>query len=43
MSIIEIVKKVWWVLLDRCEYCGGVLNIWDYKKSWCTRCGKENG
>jgi hypothetical protein len=32
--------KLWWFLCDRCEECGGELDIWDAKHDTCTQCGR---
>ena len=40
--VFEKFKRWWWLLLERCEYCGGKLEEWDYKKATCVRCGKKN-
>lgn len=47
MSIVNIgmtalVKKIYWLLLDRCTECGGELEIWDIKKAFCSECKTRN-
>jgi len=42
MKILNILKSFYWFLSDRCEYCGGDLNIWDYKRAYCKECGRKN-
>lgn len=40
--MIKWLKTFFWIFRDRCEFCGGRLNIYSDKKSWCLDCGKDN-
>jgi hypothetical protein len=39
--IMDKLRRFWWILTDRCEYCGGSLWDWDHRKSFCQNCKKE--
>ncbi len=41
-KMLERLRTFWWILNDRCEYCGGELHLWSYKKAECTVCKKLN-
>lgn len=40
--MINLIKKWFYILSDRCEYCGSELNIWSAKKAYCKKCNKLN-
>jgi len=31
--MLKFIKKWFWIIQDRCEFCGGEFDIWDYKKA----------
>jgi hypothetical protein len=41
MKIIQIIKKVFWVITGRCHYCGGKTEMWDLEHEYCLVCGKR--
>jgi hypothetical protein len=38
--MVQLFKKLYWILADRCMACGGELFVWSPKKAECTECGK---
>jgi len=37
--MVQLFKKLYWILADKCMACGGELFVWSPKKAECTKCG----
>ena len=35
-------RRLLWFIQNRCEYCGGELEEYNWKNVFCVTCGKKN-
>lgn len=33
-------RRIWWFLTNKCNYCGGEIQDFSWKKAFCARCKK---
>lgn len=37
----NLIKKLFWILTDRCRFCGGKIETGDFEIFNCSECGKN--
>ena len=40
--LVYKVKQIWWFIINKCEFDGGEIEIYSWKKAFCIKCGKKN-